>query len=69
MNNHEQEVYALQDGDGNLIGIDRESGGYPWTPQSLLGVWFTDKASAENYMKVGSENFKLVRVKVILEEV
>jgi len=71
MANHEKEMYALQDSDGNLIGIDRGSGGYPWTPDSLDGVWMeSDPTYLQTYINCSFPGrFSLVKIKVTIEKV
>ncbi len=69
MKNYEKEIYAFQDVDGNLIGIDREYGGYPWTPDSISQVWLTNnKEAAIRYSKT-TRQLTLVKVKITVEPV
>lgn len=68
--NHEKVMYALQDSDGNLIGIDRDSGGYPWVPNTIQGVWMLENPEGmTGYMKSFPRRFTLVKVKVSIEKV
>lgn len=70
MKNYEQEIYALQDSDGNLIGLDNASGGYPWVPSGIVGIYFCDDLKRIAGYPDGRDNkFKVVRVKVIVEEI
>jgi len=71
MRNYQQEMFALQDANGNLIGLDIDSGGYPWVPETLAGVWLcTESKSMEEYAtKTFTKQFKLVRIKVSVERI
>ena len=42
MSNYTQEMFACQNADGDLIGVDQNCGGYPWVPTNMRGVmlWF-----------------------------
>jgi hypothetical protein len=75
MKNHEREYFCCQDKEGNLIGVERNSGGYPWVPDGLLGIQFWSRQSdAEDYANVlnwkhrrnNSEPIELTVVKVQL---
>jgi hypothetical protein len=68
MKNYERETFALQDGNGNLIGIDYDSGGYPWVPDGIGRAWFSAIKPKESYLRSFPE-LKLVRVKITVEEV
>ena len=68
MANIDVEQFACQDFEGNLIGLDLDSGGYPWVPGQLTGVTFwTRMEDARDY--ANRNQFKLVRVKITVEEV
>jgi len=70
MSNIDKIYYALQDNEGNLIGIDSGSGGYPWVPSTPYGVWYAEKPNEMikyNNMS-GFRQFKLVKVKITINE-
>lgn len=56
--------YVLMDRDGDLIGLDEASSGYPTKAFHPSGVKFwAHEEGARNYMSVmHSENFRLCRV-------
>jgi hypothetical protein len=75
LKNHEKECFACQDAEGNLVGIDHTSGGYPWVPYSIFGVRFwTTVEPALKYAGIWQEGktytkgtLTPVRVRVIIE--
>ncbi len=55
--------YVLQDVDGNLIGIDSTSGGYPYVTHFPGSVaYFTTYEDADKYRKTGSEHFEIKEI-------
>ena len=72
MSNHSKELYALQDKDGNLIAIDPSSGGYPWVPETMQGVWVSTVSQEMLRYASGSlrkEGYRLVKVSFKVEVV
>jgi len=70
MNNYQREYYALQNVNGDLIGLDLASGGYPYVGISLMDIWFViDPKKMIEYNKTCHNAFKLVKVTVTVEEV
>ena len=64
MSNWNKVYYGLQDINGNLIGIDRASGGYPYSfDDAIMGTWLRlDREEVEKYNKVFGNRFTLVQV-------
>ena len=70
MANHEKELFALQDRDGNLIAIDQGSGGYPWVPDTMQGIWLSTEAKdMRKYCSHEPGRFQLVKVSFKVEKV
>lgn len=64
--------YAIKDKDGNFLGLDESSGGYPYIPSDMrsIHIWPTEE-KAVSYKGVfsggqmGSGSWKIVRVVLI----
>jgi hypothetical protein len=69
MKNHEREYFCCQNKEGNLVGIDRKSGGYPLAfDDMIIGVCFwPDRKLAQNYADV--VGLTVVKIKLIVEKV
>lgn len=64
MSNCDQVYYGLQDNDGNLIGKDLASGGYPYAFNDTIQGTFLrrNKQEVEEYNKIMGNRFTLVQV-------
>ena|ERR1700733_9429779 len=72
MTNHSKEMFALMDRDGNLIGKDDASGGYPWVPSTIGGVWLAEESKEMLDYAGGSfrdARYRLVKVSIQVEVV
>jgi hypothetical protein len=55
--------YVLQDANGNLIGKDQSSGGYPWVPDYPSGVWYSQNFDElRDYNEMFKNVYKIVQI-------
>jgi hypothetical protein len=70
MANYEKEMFVIQNKDGDLIGIDTDSGGYPWVPFNMNGVFLTPfSPGAQEYCDTcKTDGFKVVKVRIVVDD-